>query len=157
MNLIVAMASNRVIGLKNKLPWHISEDLKYFRRVTSGHPVIMGRKTFESIGKALPGRLNIVISRNRDLVLSGATVVRSLDEAIQLANSENTFVIGGEEIFKLALPRASRLYITMIHHAYPGDTYFPEWDPNRFKETKREDFPKQGDTPSFSFLVFERA
>ena len=157
MNLIAAMSTNRVIGLKNALPWHISEDLKYFRRVTSGHPIIMGRKTFESIGKVLPGRLNIVISRNRELVIAGASVVGSLDDALLLANSTNVFVIGGSEIFKLALPRAHRLYITMINHVYPGDAFFPEWDTARFKEVKREDFPQDGDMPSFSFLVLERA
>ena len=163
VSLIAAMATNRVIGLKNQLPWRISEDLKYFRRVTSGHPIIMGRKTFESIGKPLPGRLNIVISRNRDLLISGATMVGSLDEAISVANSQagdhftgEIFVIGGAEIYKLALARADRLYLTLIDHVYPGDAYFPEWDLGRFKEIKREQFPKDGDTPGFSFVVLER-
>ena len=163
LSLIAAMARNRVIGLKNQLPWRISEDLKYFRRVTSGHPIIMGRKTFESIGKPLPGRLNIVISRNRELLISGAAVVNTLSEAILLANTEPTenfageiFVIGGAEIYRLALPRADRLYITEIDHVYPGDAYFPEWEQARFKEIKRERFAQDGDIPSFSFVVLER-
>lgn len=133
ISLIVAHDKNRVIGFENKMPWHLPGDLKYFKETTMGKPMIMGRKTFESIGKPLPGRRNIVITRNKNYHAEGIEVVTSLDEAIELAgNVEEIMIIGGEQIFKLTLDKADRLYITYIDYEFKGDTYFPsygqEWD-----------------------------
>ncbi len=131
-SLIVAVAENGVIGDRNALLWHISEDLKRFKQLTSGHPVIMGRKTFESLGRPLPGRTNIVVSRAGTL-FDGCTTVRSLDEAWRLAEAETgpegeCFVIGGAQIYALALPLVDRFYRTVVEHPYEGDTRFPDWD-----------------------------
>ena len=136
LSLLVAAAENNVIGKDNKLPWHLPNDLKYFKNLTWGMPILMGRKTFESIGKALPGRKSIVITRNNDWQREGVEVVHSIEEAIQKAEGygvKEIFVIGGAEIFKTALPDANRIYLTRIHHNFDGDVYFPqvsnqEWD-----------------------------
>lgn len=128
INLIVAMSRNRVIGKNNTLPWHIPEDLKYFKEMTTGHTIIMGRKTYESIGKALPNRRNIILTKNHDFLAEGCTVVHSVREAMQLSIPEDElFVIGGAEIYSLFLPFASKLYITQIHAKIEGDTFFPEF------------------------------
>lgn len=130
LSLIVAMTEDRVIGRENKLPWHLSEDLKRFKALTMGHPIIMGRKTYESIGKPLPGRHNIVISRNATRRYEGVTVVHSLDEALDTFAAVDTelFVIGGAKIYELALPIADRLYLTLIHSKFDGDAHFPPFD-----------------------------
>ena len=136
LSLLVAASENNVIGKDNKLPWHLPNDLKYFKNLTWGMPILMGRKTFESIGKALPGRKSIVITRNNDWQREGVEVVHSIEEAIQKAEGygvKEIFVIGGAEIFKTALPVANRIYLTRIHHNFDGDVYFPqvseqEWD-----------------------------
>ena len=130
LSIIVAMTDDRVIGRDNKLPWHISEDLKRFKALTMGHPIIMGRKTYESIGKPLPGRHNIVISREPKRSYAGVTVVQSLDAALDAFAAVDTelFVIGGAKIYELALPIADRLYLTLIHSKFEGDTFFPEID-----------------------------
>jgi dihydrofolate reductase len=160
--LIAAMARNRVIGRDNKLPWNIPEDLKYFRAKTAGHPVIMGRKTFESIlnlvGRPLPGRLNIVVTRQTAFTApSGVRVVGSLEAAVEAARgvpgSDEVFVLGGAEIYAQSLAIADRLYITWIDRDYEGDARFPVWDSGEFREVSRDERP--GD-PSFSFVVFER-
>lgn len=132
ISLIVAHDKNRVIGYENKMPWHLPGELKYFKETTMGKPMIMGRKTFESIGKPLPGRRNIIVTRNNEYSVEGIEVANSIDEAIALAGDvEEIMVIGGEEIFKLVLPIADRLYITRIEHEFEGDTFFPiygdEW------------------------------
>lgn len=136
LSLIVAMSKNGVIGKDNKLPWHLPEDLKRFKRITMGHPIIMGRKTFESIGKPLPGRKNIVLSRSLPLLTSLLTspykgeedqivVMNSLEKAFSLCNpNEEVFVIGGAEIFKLALPFAHKIYLTLIEQEIDGDIFF---------------------------------
>ena len=129
ISLIVAHDENRVIGYENDMPWHLPGDLQYFKKTTMGKPVIMGRNTFESIGKPLPGRRNIIITRNASYVAEGAEIVSSLEEAIALVKDvEEIMIIGGQQIFDLALPLADRLYITHIHHAFKGDTYFPAYD-----------------------------
>ncbi|HEY8278026.1 MAG TPA: dihydrofolate reductase, partial [Bdellovibrionota bacterium] len=124
LSLVVAMSENRVIGVNNHLPWNIPEDLKRFKAITSGHPIVMGRKTFESIGKALPKRTNIVITRDRTYRAEGGVVAHSLDEAFDWAKkspgSDEIFVIGGSEIFKLALPLASRIYLTEVSWPFEG-------------------------------------
>lgn len=129
ISLIVAHDKNRVIGYENKMPWHLPGDLQYFKKVTMGKPVIMGRKTFESIGRPLPGRRNIIITRNPDYSAEGIEVVGSVDEALALVSDvEEIMIIGGEQIFTQCLPLADRLYITIIHHEFEGDTYFPTYE-----------------------------
>ncbi|BDH61558.1 dihydrofolate reductase [Lysinibacillus sp. PLM2] len=126
ISLIVAHDKNRVIGYENKMPWHLPGELKYFKDTTMGKPMIMGRKTFESIGRPLPGRRNIIVTRNNEYSAEGIEIANSIDEAIALAGDvEEIMVIGGEEIFKLVLPIADRLYITHIDHEFEGDTFFP--------------------------------
>ena len=145
--IIAAVAENGVIGRAGKLPWHIPEDLKRFRALTTGHPVIMGRKTFESIGKPLPDRKNIVITGQKDYHRDGIVIVHSLDEALKACSGEKAFVIGGSSVFEEALPFANRLEITQIHRVVEGDVYFPaiggEWI-----EKKREDYE------GFSFVSY---
>ena len=143
--VIVAAADNGVIGCNGALPWHLPEDLRYFKRVTLGKPIVMGRKTFESIGRPLPGRTNIVISRNADYRAEGARVVASLDEALQLAEDiaandsvDEVMVIGGAQIYTEALPRADRLYYTAVHCSVEGDAFLPEIDWTRWREASRE-------------------
>lgn len=139
ISIIVAVAENGTIGDKNALLWHISEDLKHFKAHTSGHPVIMGRKTFESLGRPLPNRHNVVISRQADLTIEGCTVVHSLDEALALfPHEEELFIIGGAQIYAQALPLAERLILTRVHHPYAGDTSFPAWDPSAWELVKSE-------------------
>ena len=163
--LIVAMSENNVIGINNKLPWHLPEDLRYFKHITLGKPIILGRKTYDSIGKPLPGRTNIVVSRRADLEISGCKVVGSLDEAIELAEAqtlvdgaEEALVIGGAEIYRQALPRCERIYLTRVHATIDGDAYFPELDLQAWREIGREDFTAVEPNPfDYSFIVYERA
>jgi len=164
LSLMVAKASNRVIGRNNKLPWYLPNDLKYFKQVTFGKPVIMGRKTWDSLGKPLPGRTKIVITRQTDFQAEGAKVVATLDEAVTLAENvafiegqDEAVVMGGAEIYALALPKTDRLYLTEVHAEVDGDTWFPEYDTSEWKEIGREDFPAEGPNPyDYSFVVYER-
>lgn len=138
LSLLVASSENNVIGKDNQLPWHLPNDLKYFKNLTWGMPILMGRKTFDSIGKALPGRKSIVITRNEDWRHAGVDVVHSIDEAIQKAESlgvKEVFVIGGAEIFKTSLPAANRIYLTRIHQDFEGDVFFPEISTNEWDLT----------------------
>lgn len=163
--MIVAQAQNRVIGRQNKLPWYLPGDLKYFKQVTMGKPVIMGRKTYESIGKPLPGRLNIVITHDVAYQLDSAKVVNSLADAIELADSqayidgaEEAMVIGGEQIYAQALPLIERLYVTQVHAEVEGDAFFPELVLSEWAELGREDFKAEGPNPyDYSFVVYQRA
>jgi dihydrofolate reductase len=151
ISLVAAMARNRVIGAGNRLPWRLPEDLKRFKRITMRAPVIMGRKTHESIGKPLPGRRNIVVTRQPGARWDGCEVAGSLDAALALAgDAPEVFVIGGGELYRLALPRADRLYLTLIDADYAGDAFFPEIDPREWRETARE--PGAG----FAFVTLER-
>lgn len=135
--MIAAMANNRVIGKNNKMPWHLPEDLRHFKAMTLGKPVVMGRKTFESIGRPLPGRHNIVISRQVDLVIEGVTCVTSFEAAKQAAGDcEELVVIGGGQLYAEVLPQADILYLTQIDLEVEGDTYFPEWDEDHWQETE---------------------
>jgi dihydrofolate reductase len=137
ISLVVAMARNRVIGRKNALPWRLPVDLAHFRRVTMGHPVVMGRKTFESIGKALPGRQNIVVTHNRAFAAPGCVVVGSLDEAWKAAgDAEEVCVIGGTTLFTETLPLADVIHLTEVESDIEGDTYFPEFDRGEWRETE---------------------
>lgn len=130
ISFLVAMDQNRVIGKDNKLPWHLPADLKYFKELTMGHPIIMGRKTYESIGKPLPGRENIVITRKKDYIAEGCTIIHSIAEIKELKEKRNDelFVIGGAEIFEQTFSIADRLYITTIEETFEGDTYFPDFN-----------------------------
>lgn len=158
------MARNRTIGRNNALPWHLPEDLKFFKRVTMGKPIIMGRKTWESIGRPLPGRCNIVISRNKNFQADGIETVNSLQQAISLAEQisqrdgvDEVCVIGGAEIYAQALPLADRLYLTQVHADVEGDTFFPEFDLNQWQEVEREDFYASLANPwDYSFLVLDK-
>jgi len=134
LSLIVAMSINRVIGRSQKLPWHLPEDLRRFKQITSGHPVVMGRKTFESIGKPLPGRTNIVVSRDKNLTLPGTKVVHSIHDALSPydGTQEEVFILGGGEIFEQTLDRADKLYLTLIEEEVEGDTTFPAMNLNQF-------------------------
>ncbi len=157
VSVIVAVAENGVIGDKNSLLWHISEDLRNFKRVTSGHPVIMGRKTFESLGRPLPNRTNVVITR-QNITIEGCEVAHSLDEALAMFPSdEELFVIGGAQIFAEALPRADRFYLTRVHHPYEGDTSFPAWNENEWQMVESEHF-ERGEKYEYPFTieVYER-
>ncbi|MBR4996105.1 MAG: dihydrofolate reductase [Alistipes sp.] len=140
ISIIVAVAKNGVIGDKNTLLWHISEDLRNFKRITSGHPVIMGRKTYESLGRPLPNRQNVVISRTQSHI-EGCTVVSSLEDAIALfPQEEEIFIIGGAQIYALAMDIADKFYLTRVEHTYEGDTSFPEWDESKWELISQESF-----------------
>lgn len=158
ISIIVAVAENGVIGDKNTLLWHIGEDLRHFKALTSGHPVIMGRKTFESLGRPLPNRTNVVISRQPDLEIEGCRVVHSLAEALEgFAPDEELFIIGGAQIYAESLPLADRFYLTRVHHPYEGDTIFPEWDPSHWTLVKQQTFPCGEKYPhSFTFEEYHR-
>ena len=136
--LIVAIAKNRVIGYENKMPWHLPAELQYFKRITMGHPIIMGRKTFESIGRPLPGRQNIVVSRNTGFTATGVEVTHSIDEAIALTAGADAFVIGGAMLYIEALPRADKLYVTEVDATPEGDTFFPVLNKGEWHEASRE-------------------
>lgn len=138
VSIIVAIAANGVIGDKNSLLWHIKEDMRFFRQKTTSHPVIMGRKTYDSLGRPLPNRTNVVISRTLNHI-EGCTVVHSLEEAIALFPSEEEiFIIGGAQIYAQALDVADRMYITRIEHSYEGDTSFPEWNRAQWRLIEKE-------------------
>lgn len=142
ISIIVAVAHNGVIGGSGNLLWHISEDLRRFKSITDRHTVIMGRKTFESIGRALPGRENIVITRNPSFKAEGCTVVSSLDEALSVCSPDSeVFVIGGGDIYRQALPVSDRLYLTLVDADFEGDTHF-EWNPDEWQTTFEEYHPR---------------
>lgn len=163
LSLVWAMAQNRVIGRNNSLPWYLPEDLKYFKRITLGKPVIMGRKTYESIGKPLPGRTNVVVTRNPDWQAEGVKVVASLEAARTLCESiaeidgcDEAMVVGGAQIYEQALPLADKLYLTEVHADVEGDTTFPEFDRDAWQVVAREDFAAAGPNPyDYSFLILE--
>ena len=157
ISIIVAVAENGVIGDQNRLLWHISEDLRRFKALTSGHPVVMGRKTCESLGRPLPNRRNVVISR-QETQIAGCEVVHSLDEALALFSAdEEVFIIGGAQIYAAALPIADRFYLTRVEHPYEGDTRFPDWNPAQWRLVASERFEHGADYPyPFTFEVYER-
>jgi dihydrofolate reductase len=159
ISLIWAMDDNAVIGKDNQLPWHLPEDLKFFKKTTMGHPIAMGRKTHDSIGRPLPGRENIIITRNKDYSSDGCTVLNSVDELIQYSKDQNKeiFVIGGAEIFKEVFPSADRLYITKIYHSFDGDTFFPKIDMDQWKLEFKEPGIKDEKNPyDYEFFIYDR-
>ncbi|WP_367988097.1 type 3 dihydrofolate reductase [Vibrio sp. NTOU-M3] len=140
ISMIAAMADNRIIGKNNEMPWHLPADFQWFRRCTMGKPVVMGRKTYESIGRPLPGRMNIVLSRDATLEINGVTCVTSIDEAIQAVGEiEELMIIGGGAIYQACLPMANKLYLTHINANLDGDTQFPQWGTD-FKESYSETY-----------------
>jgi len=163
--LIVAMSRNRVIGRNNKLPWYLPGDLRYFKQVTMGKPILMGRKTWDSIGRPLPGRLNVVITRDENwMAPAGVARDHSLEQALiraeahaELEDGDEVMIIGGGQIFQEALPLVDRMYVTLVHDDIEGDAFFPEIDWNAWEELGREDFQAADNNPyDYSFVVYER-
>ncbi len=157
--MIAAMTDERVIGLDNDMPWHLPDDLRHFKAKTTGKPVIMGRKTFESIGsRPLPNRPNIVISRNAELQLDGVAVFSSVDEALQsLGDVEEAIIMGGGQLYAQMLPRADRLYLTLIHAQIDGDTHFPDWQALSWQEIERESHAvDERHAYAFDFVTLDR-
>jgi dihydrofolate reductase len=158
VSLVAAMGKNRELGFHNKLPWHLPDDLKRFKEVTRGHAVIMGRKTFESIGRPLPQRKNIVITRNATYAAPGCSVVHSIEDALrEAADDAEIFVIGGAEIYKLALPYANKMYLTFVEAAPQADAYFPEFNKSDWNVVREEAHAADAAHPyPFVFAVFAR-
>lgn len=158
ISLIAAVGKNLVIGKDNAMPWHLPADLKYFKRVTLGKPVIMGRKTFASIGRPLPGRTNIIVTRDADYRAEGCVVVRSIEQALQAAEGAGeVMVIGGANLFEQLLPSATRIYLTEIKADFAGDSYFPALRTSDWRERERQDYPADDANPyPYSFVVMER-
>jgi dihydrofolate reductase len=158
VSLLVAVADNGVIGRGNHLPWYLPDDLKRFKALTMGKPILMGRRTFESIGRPLPGRTNLVLTRSREWSSPGAAVVHSFDEAIARAGAvAELVVVGGAEVYRLALPQARRIYLTRVRSRAEGDTVFPTLDEEKWREVAREEHPAdERHAYSMSFCVLER-
>ncbi|AMS15457.1 diacylglycerol kinase [Pseudomonas chlororaphis] len=163
LSLIAALGENRVIGVDNSMPWHLPGDFKYFKATTLGKPIIMGRKTWDSLGRPLPGRLNIVVSRQADLRLEGAEVYPSLEAAVARAEEwaleqgvTELMLIGGAQLYAQGLEQADRLYLTRVALSPEGDAWFPEFDLNQWKLVSDMSNPAEGDKPAYSFEVWER-
>lgn len=158
LSLVVAMAKNRVIGAGGRIPWHLPNELQLFKRITLGHPIVMGRKTYESIGRLLPGRTTVVVTRQADYRVPGAIVVHALDDAIAACGRDDEiFVIGGGELYRQALPNADRIYLTTVEAEPAGDTYMPEFDMREWREVSSESFPADArHRYAYCFRVLDR-
>lgn len=159
LSIIAAMDQNQLIGEQGKIPWDLPADFKYFKETTMGAPVIMGRKTFESIGFPLPGRKNIILTRNKDYAAEGCEIVHSQAEILDefLEKKEEAFIIGGAEIYKQFLPYSDKLYLTIIDHQFSGDTYFPEIDWEKWEEVSKKKGTTNSNNPySYSYYVYQR-
>ena len=157
ISIIAAVAENNAIGFNNQLIWHLPADLQFFKKTTLNNTIIMGRKTFDSIGKALPKRKNIVISRNSTLEALGCTVVSNLNEALAQADSEEIFIVGGANIYEQSMAIAEQLYITKVHHQFEAETFFPEIDAKIWEEISREDhFKDEKHAYNFSFIIYQK-
>ncbi|WP_440122760.1 dihydrofolate reductase [Tenacibaculum sp. Ill] len=159
ITLIAAIAKNNALGKDNDLIWHLPADLKRFKKVTTGHPILMGRNTFESIGKPLPNRTSIIITRNKNYFIDGCLIANSIEQAIELAEGKDAFIIGGAQIYKEALEQSlvDRLDITVLHHEFEADAFFPKIDMNVWKEVAREDFKAdEKNKYDYSFVSYER-
>lgn len=155
IKIIVAISKNRVIGDSNKLIWNLPSDLKRFKEITSGHPIVMGRKTYQSIGRSLPNRRNIIITRDEEYEVEGCEVVNSIEEALLLTGND-CFIIGGGEIYKQTLHIAEQIYMTIVHEEFLGDTQFPELT-NSWYVSKKEDFLSDDKNPhNYSFILYEK-
>ncbi|RFZ85554.1 dihydrofolate reductase [Mucilaginibacter terrenus] len=157
ISIVVAIAENHAIGKNNQLLWHMPNDLKHFKEVTSGRSIIMGRKTYESVGKPLPKRRNIIVTR-QDIEIPGCEVVKSIDEGIALCKGEDeVFIGGGAEIYRQAMDKTDRIYLTIVHQAFEADTFFPEIDYTQWTETSRENFSADEKNPHpYSFIQLDR-
>lgn len=161
ISIIVAISDNNAIGKNETIPWHLPNDLKYFKQTTMGSHIIMGRKTYDSIGKPLPGRTNVVVTTQRNLKIEGCEVVNSLDAALaisRLANQQEVFIIGGASIYKIMLPDAERLYITEVHtNIEAADTFFPEYDKNMWIEAESKPYlPDEKHAYAYTIKMYER-
>ncbi len=162
LSILVAMARNRVIGQNNKLPWYLPADLKHFKFLTMGHIIVMGRKTYESIGKPLSGRTNIIITQQKSFEVPGATVVNSIEDALLICEQTNaidseSFIIGGEKLYRQTIKFCQRMYVTEIQRDFEGDTFFPEFDPNDWEETQRDKHLSEGDNNmEYHFVILDR-
>lgn len=156
--LIVAMAENRVIGKNNDLIWHLPADLKHFKNLTTGHPIIMGRKTFESIGKPLPNRTSVVVTHQQDYQPEGCVVVHSLEEAIERAQElgQEVYIIGGAQIYRQSLPLADTIFLTEVHHSFEGDTFFPEFGAEWQEVSREVHQPDEKNKYPYSFVKLKR-
>jgi len=156
LSIIVAVANNQVIGQHNTLPWHLPEDLKRFKSLTMGHHIIMGRKTYESLGRLLPGRSTVIVTRNQNYHVDGAIVVHSLQQALTACQADTeVFLIGGAELYKIGLQLADKIYLTEIHADFDGDAFLPAFDMTCWRETSREQH-KAANGLAFSYVGFER-
>ncbi|MDB4927060.1 dihydrofolate reductase [Mucilaginibacter sp.] len=158
VSIVVAISENHAIGKDNKLLWHLPKDLKHFKEITTGGTVIMGRKTYDSVGRPLPNRRNIVITR-QPITIEGCEVVNSIDAALALcADEAEVFIVGGAEIYKQAMHLTDKIYLTIVHADFEADTYFPEIKADIWKETERQDHePDEKNTLPYSFVTLERA
>ena len=158
ISIIVAMGKNKVIGIKNKLPWNLPADMEHFKELTKGKPIIMGMKTFESIGKPLPNRINIVISHITDYKAKGCIIVHSIEEALKAAEgNEEVMIAGGASIYKEFLHKANKMYLTLIDGDFEGDAYFPEYKIEEWEETSYEEHERDKDNPyNYTFLILKR-
>jgi dihydrofolate reductase len=158
LSLIAAMDKNRVIGRNNQLPWHLPADLKYFKRMTQGKPIVMGRKTFESIGHPLKGRVNVVLSHQPDFLEDGCQVFNSFEKALAaLSRASEVMIIGGAHLFEYVLPIADKMYLTCIDHVFEGDTFFPSWDDQEWKIVSQErHYPDEENAYGYCFLELQR-
>ena len=158
ISIIAAMAANRTIGLENRLPWHLPDDLQLFKAITMQHHIVMGRKTYDSIGKPLPGRDTIIVTRNVDYAVPGCIAVNSLDAALTVSfGDEEVFFVGGADLYRQALPIAHRIYLTEIQRPFNGDAFFPEFDMSPWTETARERHttPEEGGF-EYHFVIYDR-
>lgn len=158
LSIVVAMAANHVIGRDNQLPWHLPADLKHFKQLTTGKPILMGRKTWESIGRPLPERTSIVITRDPDYTAAGCVVVHSIDAALRAAeHHDEVMVIGGSELYRQVLPQVSTIYLTRVHADIEGDAVFPKLDDSEWREVERTDCePDENNAHVYSFITLER-
>ncbi len=158
LSIIAAMGTNRAIGLDNQMPWRLPADLRHFKQVTMAKPIVMGRKTFDSIGKPLPGRRNIVVSRQLNLQIPGCEVFASIEAVLEnLGDAEEVMVMGGATLYQQCLPLCSRLYLTLIDYAFEADTYFPEWNAGEWKQVSAEPHLGDAENPfAYAFVVLER-
>jgi len=159
LSLCVAMDKNQLIGKNNTLPWHLPADLKHFRAITMGKPIIMGRKTYDSIGRPLPGRLNVVLTGNQELMLAGCQVLHHLEDVLAFSKQyEESVVIGGATVYAMLLPMVQRMYVTWVDAQCDGDTYFPDYVPKQWQEIERQDFSADANNAyPYSFTVLERS
>ena len=157
ISAIVALSENRAIGKNNQLPWHLPADLKHFKQITMGKAILMGRKTYQSIGRALPGRTNIILTSDKNFQAENCVIIHSIEQALQITQDE-LCVIGGAEIYQQMLPYIQRIYMTVVHHVVDGDTYFPELNPAEWKEIEKTDYEAdEKNNHAYRFLLLERS